>query len=117
MPRMSGARGSPMTCPLGQLEEIRRLSGGQTLRLSFSGGVVVDLDAADLWGECRSADGVLRRLGGANPPAGLIITALQPVGEYAVNIAFSDGEQRGIYPFSLLADLSARQRSAARDAA
>lgn len=92
---------------LGPLDEIRLLKDGAALRLTFAGGVVT-LSAPSLWCECRSAEGVLRRLNNVLPPPGLTITALQPVGDYAVNIAFSDGEQRGIYPFSLLSDLAAK---------
>ncbi len=102
---------------LGTLEEIRRLAGGDGLRLTFACGVSAELSAPALWCECRSADGVLRRLQGVLAPASVIITALQPVGEYAVNIAFSDGEIRGIYPFSLLTQLAARQIAGTRAAA
>ena len=35
----------------------------------------------------------------------IAITAIVPVGDYAINIAFSDGHARGIYPWSYLMDL------------
>lgn len=87
------------------------------MRLSFTSGARAELSAPELWRECRSADGVLRRLEQMPAPTGVTITGLQPVGEYAVNIAFSDGEIRGIYPFSLLTQLAARQIAGARAAA
>lgn len=96
-----------MTKPPGAIEEIRRINAGTALRLTFERGVA-ELSAAVLWRECRSASGVLRRLNHVAPPEGLTITALQAVGDYAINIAFSDGEARGIYPFSLLGQLAAR---------
>ena len=96
-----------MIASLGELEEIRRLSDGAALRLTFPKGAAT-LSAGDLWRECRSAQGVLRRLDDLPAPEGLTITRITPVGDYAVNIAFSDGEERGIYPFSLLGQLAAR---------
>lgn len=106
-----------MQSPSGPLEEIRRVNEGAALRLSFAGGAVAELGAAALWRECRSAAGVLRRLDNAPAPEGVTIIALQPVGDYAVNLAFSDGEARGIYPFSLLGQLAGRALSGARAAA
>jgi DUF971 family protein len=38
----------------------------------------------------------------------LQITALEPVGGFGVNIHFSDGHDRGIYPFVYLKELSER---------
>lgn len=37
--------------------------------------------------------------------APLRVTGMQPVGNYAYTIAFSDGHDTGIYPFELLRDL------------
>jgi prepilin-type processing-associated H-X9-DG protein len=34
-----------------------------------------------------------------------VITTIEPIGGYAVNIAFSDGHARGIYPWVLLKEL------------
>ena len=34
------------------------------------------------------------------------LAAIEPVGAYALNLAFSDGHRRGIYPFEMLATLS-----------
>jgi DUF971 family protein len=34
------------------------------------------------------------------------IAEVRPVGGYAINIAFSDGHDRGIYPWSFLAQLA-----------
>ena len=33
------------------------------------------------------------------------VTAVAPIGDYAINIAFSDGHARGIYPWSYLLEL------------
>jgi prepilin-type processing-associated H-X9-DG protein len=42
----------------------------------------------------------------AEPPADLTITGLASVGRYAVNLAFSDGHARGIYPWAYLRELA-----------
>ena len=33
------------------------------------------------------------------------LTAIEPVGAYALNLAFSDGHRRGIYPYEMLVTL------------
>jgi len=33
------------------------------------------------------------------------LAAIEPVGAYALNLAFSDGHRRGIYPYEMLAAL------------
>ena len=66
------------------------------------------LSASLLWAECPSAQGRVRRARGLhrNPPENLVITAVNPIGTYGVNIAFSDGHARGIYPWPYLASLA-----------
>ena len=53
---------------------------------------------------CRCAHCLRARIDGVFPERfdGLAITDVTPIGGYAVNIAFSDGHNRGIYPWSLL---------------
>lgn len=66
------------------------------------------LSASLLWAECPSAQGRVRRERGLHrkPPEGLVITAVNPIGSYGINIAFSDGHARGIYPWAYLASLA-----------
>jgi DUF971 family protein len=53
--------------------------------------------------ECRAQ----RRAGiDIQEQADVRLAAIEPVGAYALNLAFSDGHQRGIYPFEMLATLS-----------
>ncbi|MFS2019777.1 gamma-butyrobetaine hydroxylase-like domain-containing protein [Massilia sp. CT11-108] len=33
----------------------------------------------------------------------MCVAAIEPVGAYALNLTFSDGHRRGIYPFEMLA--------------
>ncbi len=42
-------------------------------------------------------------------PHDLTIVRVTPVGHYAVNIAFSDGHDRGVYPWHLLAAFAKRR--------
>ena len=63
-----------------------------------------ELRAACPCSECRA----LRRAGGtveALPDVRL--TVIEPAGTNALNLGFSDGHARGIYPFALLAELAA----------
>jgi len=58
------------------------------------------LRAACPCAECRAR----RRAGLAVRADGQVrIAAIEPVGAYAVHLAFSDGHARGIYPFEMLA--------------
>jgi len=49
----------------------------------------------------RQIDGIALVL-----PADLHLTGLQPIGNYAVRLLFSDGHDRGIYPWSYLRELA-----------
>jgi DUF971 family protein len=85
---------------------------GQALFVVGSDGRRYALDAALLWVECPSARGRVRREQGKHrtPPAGLVIKNVRGIGSYGVNVAFSDGHDRGIYPWSYLAALVERPR-------
>jgi prepilin-type processing-associated H-X9-DG protein len=56
---------------------------------------------------CRCADCTAARAMDKALTAGdgLAITEIETVGSYAINIAFSDGHARGIYPWELLKTL------------
>lgn len=82
----------------------------QALIVHWSDGRQSRLSAATLRREARDAE--TRRAvidqGPLAPPPGLMITGLDPIGRDAVNIHFSDGHRRGIYPFAYLHSLAAR---------
>ncbi len=63
-----------------------------------------------LWAQCPSAAGRKRRIEGIYAPTNpdLSITSFKPIGHYALNIAFSDGHDRGIYTWALLFQLAGR---------
>ncbi|MBB3222944.1 DUF971 domain-containing protein [Pseudoduganella umbonata] len=63
-----------------------------------------ELRAACPCSECRA----LRRAGAIVEAAPEVrLTAIEPAGANALNLGFSDGHARGIYPFALLAELAA----------
>ncbi len=70
------------------------------------------LVAALLRERCPSARAKRDRLDGEPPgiAPGLTIETIDPIGQYAVNIAFSDGHGRGIFPFSFLHALAGEAR-------
>lgn len=56
---------------------------------------------------CKCAHCLRVRIDGAFPERfeGIAITEVAPVGGYAINLAFSDGHARGIYPWAFLLGL------------
>jgi DUF971 family protein len=74
------------------------------LLLTMDGGTVIELPATRLRASCKCAHCLRARIDGVFPDrfTGIAITDVAPIGGYAVNIAFSDGHNRGIYPWALL---------------
>jgi len=92
-------------------ERLEVRDGGLMLRIVWPNEHVDELGAGLLRRECRSAGARRRRIDGMHVGTDHVrITAVEPVGIYAVNIAFSDGEERGIYPFTYLAELAMADR-------
>jgi DUF971 family protein len=92
--------------------EVEILDGGEGLALASADGRRRVLDAALLWAECPSAQGRVRRMRGQHlsPPRGLAIRSVSEIGNYGLNITFSDGHDRGIYPWPYLASLAAKPK-------
>jgi DUF971 family protein len=92
-----------------QPDRIVLRDSGQTLIIDWPTGRSDRLSAARLWADCPSSRAKRQRIDGEEraAPAGLRITGVAPIGLYAVNIAFSDGHDRGIYPWSFLDHLGA----------
>ena len=69
------------------------------------------LGAEQLRAACRCAGcTAARRLGGpVAAAAGIRINAALPVGGYGLNIGFSDGHARGLFPFTYLDELVAEK--------
>ena len=89
--------------------DIAIVDEGRTLLLTWTTSVHDRLDAEHIWRMCPSAAGKRRRIDGKTTPAtsNLRLTAMQPIGRYAINLSFSDGHDRGIYPWAFLRELAA----------
>lgn len=89
-------------------KQIRVWKGRDGLSLLWEDGASFDLSAYALRLNCQSAGEKKLRLIELDAPPGedIAITAIQPLGSYAINIHFSDGHQRGIYPWSFLRQLA-----------
>lgn len=99
-------------------ERLEVLNKGTLLRIVWPDGRPSEIGAAFLRRECRSAGALRAQIDNrAQISEGIRIIAVEPVGIYAVNIAFSDGEHRGIYPFTFLAELAARETADALSSA
>src|SRR5258708_1096562 len=58
---------------------------------------------------CKCGNCIRARIDGVFPErfGGIAIVQVSPIGGYAINLAFSDGHARGIYPWAYLLDLKA----------
>lgn len=89
---MSGGQPAPSTVELAP----------DRLRLHWPDGVA-ELDAATLRAACRCGGCRAGRNVSTDSPPRLV--GAEPVGLYALQLRFSDGHERGIYPWSLLREL------------
>lgn len=80
---------------------------GRLLVLHRAGGPT-QVTAVSLREACRCAGcTAARRLGAAVAPAADVrITGAAPIGGYGLNLGFSDGHARGVFPFAYLAELA-----------
>ncbi|MEQ9558669.1 MAG: DUF971 domain-containing protein [Rhodospirillales bacterium] len=87
-----------------QPTEISVTANRASLAIVWPDGVHQNLSASTLRQMSRSALSESARLKGWDVPAdgGLTITAVEAVGVYAINITFSDGYAKGIYPWDML---------------
>ena len=87
-----------------ELIEARRLPEERRLRLTWSDGHAAEYDYDYLRGWCPCAGcqghGVAIRYRPA--PGPVTANSIQPVGRYAISIAWSDGHATGIYRFDFL---------------
>ena len=88
-------------------EQIKLAKDRAALEIRWSDGVTHRLGAGTLRSRCRSATAIREAMKVAELPDldAIRITRVEPVGGYAVHLAFSDGEDRGIYPWPLLRSL------------
>lgn len=79
------------------------------LRLTFAQGEPLTLSAHRLRAACKCAHCTRARIDNTFPATfeSLSITDVVPQGHFGINIAFSDGHARGIYPWSYLRAIAA----------
>lgn len=87
-----------------QPTEISVAADRTALAIAWPDGLRQTLTAPTLRRMSRSALSESTRLKGWDvpPDGGLTITAVEAVGVYAINITFSDGYAKGIYPWEML---------------
>lgn len=88
--------------------EIRLAPDRRSLLIDWGGGRPEQATATALREACRASRSVRLQIDGwAVPaPADLTIVDVRPVGHYAINLVFSDGHDRGIYPWRYLKEIS-----------
>ncbi|MET0314837.1 MAG: DUF971 domain-containing protein [Hansschlegelia sp.] len=87
--------------------EVRLSDEGRRMEILWEGGAVTRLPAAVLRRASRSAGALREAIDGAEAelPEAIAVTRAEPVGAYALRLSFSDGHDRGIFPWSYLRDL------------
>jgi prepilin-type processing-associated H-X9-DG protein len=82
---------------------------GTELRVMPATGLLITIDAAKLRAACRCAQCRRAQIDGDFPDSfdGVTIRAVSWVGGYGVNVTFSDGHARGIFPFAYLTEIAA----------
>jgi DUF971 family protein len=81
--------------------------GGASLVVAEADARAREIGAEQLRLACRCAHCTRARIDGKFPQvfAGVTIEGLSAMGHYGVNITFSDGHARGIYPWTYLGEL------------
>ena len=92
-----------------QALELRLRDGGTALEVDWDDAPTSALSARRLRAACRCADCTRARADGRAPPIddAIAVAGIEPIGGYAVNLRFSDGHARGIFPWSYLRELAA----------
>lgn len=96
--------------------EVRLKDGRTWLSVTWDNGATHDFPATLLRERARDANSVRFAIDGwAVPPAAdLTIAAVEPIGNYAIRLAFSDGHDRGIFPWSYLTDIASSSGAVTR---
>jgi DUF971 family protein len=102
---MSGAHYSQDSM---QPTDIELTDDHTALVMTWPGGETCRLGAEQLRRASRAASEIRRQIDGLEPnlPSGLRVDAYEPVGNYALRLFFSDGHDRGIYPWPYFRELA-----------
>ena len=99
-------------------EEIRLSKSKDSLYVKFDNGYETTLSAELLRVESPSAEVQGHGSGQKTTPASkasVTISALEPVGNYAIRISFSDGHDTGLFSWDILYDYGQRQQQLLAD--
>lgn len=90
--------------------EIRLERGRTHLSVTWDDGSRTIFEASLLREKARDAASVRSEVNGWTVPAApdISISAVEPIGNYAVRLVFSDGHERGIFPWAYLSEIAAR---------
>ena len=94
--------------------ELRLSSDKRRLNVSFDDGTFTSITAELLRVESPSAEVQGHGVGQKTTPAGkrnVTISRIDPVGNYAVRLAFSDGHDTGLFTWDILHDYGQRHDS------
>ncbi|MES3022482.1 MAG: DUF971 domain-containing protein [Pseudomonadota bacterium] len=93
-----------------QPEQITNRRAERLLEVVWDDGVRQELSHRQLRAACKCSLCQTARLCGqaAAPAFDLRIDGIRPIGRYAVQLVFSDGHARGIYPWELLRSVAVR---------
>ena len=94
-------------------EDIRLSKAKNSLFVKFDNGYEATLTAELLRVESPSAEVQGHGSGQKTTPAGkanVTIVAIEPVGNYAIRISFSDGHDTGLFSWDILHDYGKRQQ-------
>lgn len=87
-----------------QPEQISNCRAERTLEVSWADGVTRRWSHRQVRAACKCSPCQAARLRGIAAPFAddVVIEEIRPIGHYAVQLVFSDGHERGIYPWELL---------------
>ena len=90
-------------------EELSLSDDRARLIVSWPSGEIDEIPAPVLRENARDAGSVRKRLdfGAVSAAPDLTIEAMQLIGAFAVNVTFSDGHDRAIYPWPYLREIAA----------
>jgi DUF971 family protein len=87
--------------------ELRVTAERRELSVKWQDGNVSLIPASHLRSHSRAAQHVRATVDGRDRPAGdVTLTGAEPIGSYAVRLIFSDGHDRGIYPWTYLREIA-----------
>ena len=80
----------------------------RSVTLEYAGGETARLEATNLRAACRCAWCTKARITGEakEPAADITVAGLEPLGNRAIHISFSDGHRTGVFPWDYLRSLA-----------